>query len=209
MIRNRSGIAGVLLLAGGLAAGFAGTASAQDNAKPKDAQAAFEPPSGPGAGQAYLKTFEGDWDVDKVFYRPTGEAIHTPGECHQAMVKGGLFLESDFTFHQKDGTTGTGTGISGFDPKTGLFMTFWYDSRSPHFSIRASREPFDGKHIELHSVSVGASWGSEHDSRTETHLEDNGHKLIHRQFVKDKDGKERVMSELLMTRKGGAAAPGK
>ncbi len=202
MSNDRSRLTPVFLLMTAIFVGLVWTVRAQEKAKPKDVQNAYEPPSGPGAGQAYLKTFEGDWDVDKVFYRPSGEAIHTPGECRQTMVKDGLFLESDFTFHPKDGKTGTGTGISGFDPKSGLFMTFWYDSRSPRFSIRASRAPFDGKHIELYSVSLGASWGQEHDSRTETHLEENGRKLIHTQYLKDKDGKERVMAELVMMRKG-------
>jgi hypothetical protein len=28
---------------------------------PRDTQAKYEPPSGPGAGQQFLKTFEGEW----------------------------------------------------------------------------------------------------------------------------------------------------
>ena len=179
---------------------------ARAQGKPKDAQSAFEPSSGPGAGQEFLKTFEGDWTVDKVFHRASGEDVHTPGECHQQMIQGGLFLQSDFTFHEKDGKTTTGTGISGFDPKSGLFLTVWYDSRSPRMSLRTSHDPFDGQHIVLYSVSAGPSWGGEHESRTETHLEDGGRKLVHQQFTTDKDGKERVLLELILTRKGDAPA---
>lgn len=39
-----------------------GAALAQPKpAPPKDTQARFEPPSGPGAGQAFLNQFEGEW----------------------------------------------------------------------------------------------------------------------------------------------------
>ena len=85
-------------------------------AVPKDTQAKYEPPSGPGAGQQFLKTFEGEWTVVRNFYPPGGgPASKATGECTQKMVQDGRFLESDFTFHQ-DGKTTTGTGISGFDP---------------------------------------------------------------------------------------------
>jgi hypothetical protein len=117
------------------------------------------------------------------------------------MVQDGRFLESKFTFHQ-NGKTMTGMGVSGFDPQTGLFTTVWYDARSTRMSIRQSREPFDGKQIVLWSVSIGGSHGQEHESRTLTHLEENGKKLIHRQYTNGPDGKERVMMELIMTRKG-------
>ena len=169
---------------------------------PKDIQARFEPPSGPGAGQAFLKTFEGEWNVERIFYPPSGGPPRVAtGECTQKMVQDGRFLESDFTFHQ-DGKTTTGTGISGFDPQTGLFTTFWFDSRSTRFSIRQSHEPFDGKQIVLYSVSLGGSHGQEHSSRTVSYLEDGGRKLIHRQYNADAGGKERVLMELILTRKG-------
>jgi hypothetical protein len=42
------------------------------------------------------------------------------------------------------------------DPQTGLFTTFWYDSRSTKFSIRQSRDAFDGKQIVLYSASLAA-----------------------------------------------------
>jgi len=168
----------------------------------KDVQAQYEPPIGPGVGQAFLKTFEGDWTVERNFYPPSGKAVsRATGECRQRMVQDGRFLQSDFTFHQ-DGRTTTGTGISGFDPQTGLFTTFWYDSRSTRFSIRQSREPFDGKQIVLYSVSLGGSHGDEHSSRTVSFLEDNGRRLVHRQYNKDASGNERVLMELILTRKG-------
>ena len=168
---------------------------------PKDTQAKYEPPSGPGAGQQFLKTFEGEWTVVRNFYPPNGDpANKATGECTQRMVQDGRFLESDFTFHQ-DGKTTTGTGISGFDPQTGLFTTFWYDSRSTRFSIRQSRDPFDGKQIVLYSASLAASHGQERQSRTVSHLEDSGNKLIHQQFNQDPAGKEKLLMELILTRK--------
>ena len=184
----------------------AASAAAQESVTPaapkKDAQTRYEPPSGPGAGQAFLKTFEGDWTVERIFYPPSGgPPAKATGECTQKMVQDGRFLESDFTFHQTDGKTTTGTGISGFDPQSGLFTTFWYDSRSTRFSIRQSKEPFDGKQIVLYSVSLGASHGSEHTSRTVSYLEDGGRRLVHRQYNADAGGNEKVLMELIMTRK--------
>jgi hypothetical protein len=170
-------------------------------AAPKDTQAKFEPPSGPGAGQTFLKQLEGEWTVERNFYPPGGGATnHATGECTQKMVQDGRFLQSDFTFHI-DGKTTTGTGISGFDPQTGLFTTFWFDSRSTRFSIRQSHGPFDGKQIVLYSAPLAASHGQEHQSRTVTHLEDGGRKLVHQQFNQGADGKEHLLMELLLTRK--------
>jgi Protein of unknown function (DUF1579) len=164
----------------------------------KDVQARSEPPSGPGAGQAFLKTFEGEWSVVRNFYPPSGGAPRSAtGECTQNMVQDGRFLESEFTFHE-DGQTTTGTGMSGFDPQTGFFTTFWYDSRSTRFSIRQSKEPFDGKQI----VSLGGSHGQEHTSRTVSFLEDGGKKLIHRQYNAGPDGKVKLLMELILTKKG-------
>jgi len=199
MIAKRSAVSAL----GALTLGAAAAVLAQATPVPgKDAQARYEPPSGPGAGQAFLKTFEGDWTVERNFYPPSGKAVNrATGECRQQMVQDGRFLQSDFTFHQ-DGKTTTGTGISGFDPQTGLFTTFWYDSRSTRFSIRQSREPFDGKQIVLYSVSLSGSHGDEHTSRTVSFLEDNGRRLVHRQYNKDASGAERVLMELILTRKG-------
>jgi len=193
-------------LAAALAVLAAAAASAQDSkatpAAPKDTQAQFEPPGGPGAGQAYLKTFEGEWNVVRNFYPPGGGAPRkATGDCSQKMVQDGRFLESDFTFRSEDGKTSTGTGISGFDPKSGLFTTFWFDSRSTDFSVRQSHEPFDGKQIVLYSVALEGSHGQGHSSRTVSHLEDGGRKLIHQQFNQGTDGKEHVLMELILTKK--------
>ncbi|HEX4438810.1 MAG TPA: DUF1579 family protein [Thermoanaerobaculia bacterium] len=180
----------------------AGLAQDAKTAAPrKDPQAQFEPPIGPGAGQAFLKTFEGEWSVERNFYPPGGGAPRkASGEASQKMVQDGRFLESNFTFHQ-DGKDSTGTGISGFDPKSGLFTTFWYDSRSTDFSVRQSRDPFDGMQIVLYSVSLKGSHGEGHESRTVSFLEDNGKRLIHRQYNMGPDGKEHVLMELILTKK--------
>jgi len=179
------------------------TAPAAPATPGKDVQARFEPPSGPGAGQEFLKKFEGEWTVERIFYPPSGGSpSRATGEATQKLVQEGRFLESDFTFHTPDGKTSTGTGISGFDSSTGLFTTFWYDSRSTHFSVRQSREPFDGKQIVLYSVSLAGSHGQEHSSRTVSFLEDGGKRLIHRQYNADANGGEKILMELILTRKG-------
>jgi hypothetical protein len=176
-------------------------------APPKDTQAKYEPPSGPGAGQDFLKGFEGEWTVVRNFYPPSGGPPNrATGECTQKMVQDGRFLQSDFTFHEdgpggQNGKTTTGTGISGFDPQTGLFTTFWYDARSTRFSIRQSHDKFDGKQIVLYSASLAASHGQERQSRTVSHLEDGGRKLVHQQFNQDPGGKEHLLMELILTRK--------
>jgi hypothetical protein len=161
----------------------------------------FEPPAGPGAGQAFLKTFEGEWDVEKIFYPSSGGApSRSGGECVQKMVQDGRFLESRFTFRQ-DGTTTTGVGVSGFETRTGLFTTVWYDSRQTRMSIRQSREPFDGKQIVLYGVSLEPARSPGRESKTISHLEDGGRKLIHRQYSVGGDAKDRLVMELILTRK--------
>lgn len=167
------------------------------------APAPFEPPSGPGAGQAFLKTFEGDWDVEKVFYPPSGGSpSRSSGDCVQKMVQDGRFLESRFTFRQ-DGNTTTGVGVSGFDTRSGMFETVWYDSRQTRMSIRRSREAFDGKQIVLYGISFEPGRAGGRESKTISHLEDGGRKLIHRQYSVSVDGKEkdRLVMELILTRK--------
>ena len=132
----------------------------------------------------------------------SGEAVRTAGECQQKMIHGGHFLESNFTFFEKDGGKTTGTGISGFDPKTGKFTTVWFDSRQTTMSMRQSDGKFDGKEIVLY----GASLGGEKPSRrsiTRTHLEDDGRVLVHRHYLIQDDGRERLMMELRLTRKNG------
>jgi hypothetical protein len=187
-----------------LASPFVGAAPAPETrqaAAPQDVQARYEPPEGPGAGQAFLKGFEGEWTVERNFYPPSGGSpSRATGECSQKMVQEGRFLQSDFVFRQ-NGKTTTGTGITGFDPRTGFFTTFWFDSRSTRFSIRQSREPFDGRQIVLYSVSLEGSHGLAHSSRTVSVLEEGGRRLVHRQFNQGTDAKEHLLMELILTRK--------
>jgi hypothetical protein len=190
----------VLLAAGGL------TALAQPPAKDKDPQSAYEPRSGPGAGQKFLEKFVGDWEVGKTFYpRSGGEPAQTTGQCRQRMIHDGRFLESSFAFEQK-GTKTTGLGLIGFEPETGKFTSAWTDSRQTRMSLRQSQDPFNGEEIVLYGRSLSADAKAPPRSRTVTRLEDDGRKIVHRQYAISPDGQERLMMELLMTRK--AAAPG-
>ena len=68
-------------------------------------------------------------------------------------------------------------------------------------SFRQSRDKFSGEEIELYSRSLQDSGTATRVSRTRTHLEDNDRKLIHSQFSIAQDGSERLMMELVMTRK--------
>ncbi len=121
---------------------------AQKKAKP------FEPRSEPGAGQAYLARFAGEWEVVKTFYPRDGAPVVSQGRCRQAMVQNGRFLQSDFTFNASEGKTTTGQGLIGFEPEGGRFTSVWTDSRQTRMSIRRAREPFDGTRIILHGVSL-------------------------------------------------------
>lgn len=166
----------------------------------QETHAAYERGGKPGAGQALLAQFAGDWTMVKTFFPSKGEPVVTKGTCHQAMISDGRFLQSDFVFFDKNGKTeSTGTGISGFDAKTNKFTTVWWDSRQTTFSIRQSDGTFDGKNIVLWTANVGdESPGRRTVARA--HLEDNGHVLIHRHFVVDEGGKERMVIELRLTR---------
>lgn len=184
------GPAAVLIL---LAAGCA----TDPSELPQDPQAAYEPPSDPGTGQAFLERMSGDWSVVKTFYSRTGEASVTDGTCRQEMIQGGRFLESSFEFQQGDETT-TGKGIIGYDPEADTFTSFWIDSRSTRISIRQSRSAFDGARIELFGVSLAGSQPRE--SRTETVIGDGGRNLLHRQWAIPAGGDQRLVMELQMTR---------
>jgi hypothetical protein len=147
-----------------------------------------------------LAQFAGDWDVVKSFFPMNRTPIVTKGTCKQYMIQDGKFLQSDFTFFNADGTKNTGTGISGFDPKTNRFTTVWYDSRQTTISIRQSDGTFDGKNIVLWATPLD----SEHPGRktvARTHLEQDGQLLPHRHFLIDDKGNERMIIELRMTRK--------
>jgi hypothetical protein len=180
-----------------------GPAAAQDK---KDPQAAYEPPSKPGAGQHFLEKFVGDWDVAKTFYLQTGAPAEAKGACKQEMIHGGRFLRSEFVFYQGDKRT-TGTGVIGYEPDSGLFTSVWVDSRMTKMSIRRSKEKFNGQEIVLYSESPAEAGKPARVSRTVTRLLDDGRKLLHRQYAVNPDGSERLVMELEMTRKD-KAAPG-
>jgi len=165
----------------------------------KDPQSQIEPRSGPGAGQKFLEQFVGDWEVEKTFHPRSGEPAKQTGTCRQTMIHGGRFLQSEFTFDGPSGKT-TGTGTIGFDADTGLFTSTWIDSRSTRLSLRRSKDKFDGKEIVLFSRSLEEGGKEARQSRTVTCVEEGGRKIIHRQYSAG-DGKERLVMELLMTRK--------
>jgi hypothetical protein len=167
---------------------------------PKDAQSSYEPRSTPGAGQKYLEKFAGDWEVSKVFHPFKGDPVRVSGTCRQSMIQGGKFLQSDFTFGEGQKKS-TGLGIIGFEPETGRFTSFWVDSRQTRVSARQSREPFDGDKIVLYSLTLEPDAKSPRRSRTISKLEDEGRKLVHRQYALGSGGEERLMMELVMTRK--------
>ena len=160
----------------------------------------YEPPNAPGAGQKLLAQFAGDWDVLKSFFPMNGKPIVTKGTCKQYMIQDGKFLQSDFIFFNEDGTKTTGTGISGFDSKTNRFTTVWYDSRQTTMSIRQSDGTFDGKNIVLWATPLDPDRPGR-KTVARAHLEENGRVLVHRHFLINDSGQERVMIELRMTRK--------
>jgi hypothetical protein len=172
----------------------------------KDPQSAIEPRSGPGTGQKFLEKFVGDWDVAKSFHPRAGEPVKQRGECKQSMVHGGRFLKSEFTFFSGDSTT-TGTGVIGFEPATGLFTSVWIDSRSTRMSLRQSKDKFNGSEIVLYGQGLGAGAKTVRQSRTVTRLADNGNRIVHRQYGINADGTERLVMELVLTRK--SAKPGR
>lgn len=174
------------------------SASAQE--AERQSQAAYEPPVGPGAGQKLLSQFVGDWKVVKTFFPAKGEPRKSNGTCKQRMIHEGRFLQSDFTFEDGKGQKSTGTGISGFDPKTNRFTTVWYDSRQTTMSIRQSDGTFDGKEIVLYATSLDPDRPGRR-TVARAHLEDNGRVLLHRHYVIEDNGTERLMIELRLTKK--------
>jgi hypothetical protein len=186
--------------------GLVGVGQSQPPASRKDPQSSYEPRSGPGAGQKFLESFVGTWDVTKTFYpRAGGAPVRAQGHCRQTMIHDGRFLQSEFVFDPAGRKT-TGLGLTGFEPASGRFTSVWTDSRQTRMSIRQSREPFNGKEIVLFSRSLdqdGTRPGLP-PSRTVTRLEDEGKKIVHRQFTAGPDGQERVIMELILTRSGNA-----
>jgi hypothetical protein len=172
-----------------------GEAQAQDK---KDPQSSFEPKSKPGAGQKYLEKFVGNWEVSKTFHPRMGEPTKQKGECRQSMIHDGRFLQSEFTFEADSGKT-TGTGLIGFEPETGKFTSVWVDARQTRMSLRQSEEKFDGAQIVLFGKELGEK--ETRRSKTITKLEDDGNKIVHKQYALAQDGTERLVMELVLTRK--------
>jgi len=166
----------------------------------KDPQSSFEPRSKPGTGQKFLEKFVGEWDVAKTFHPRSGDPVRVTGTCRQTMVHDGRFLNSEFVFDQK-GTKTTGLGIVGFESETGRFTSVWTDARSTRMSFRQSKDPFNGEEIVLFGRSLGTDNKNASTSRTTTRLEDDSRKIVHRQHTIDAEGKERLVMELVMTRK--------
>jgi hypothetical protein len=180
-------------------------AAGQQPPDKKDPQSSFEPKSKPGAGQKFLEKFVGEFDVAKSFHPKTGEPFRQKGECKQTMIHGGRFLQSEFTFATADGGKSTGTGLIGWEPESGRFTSVWIDSRQTRMSFRQGEDKFDGEQIVLFGKDLGGKEGRR--SKTVTRLEDGGKKIVHRQYGVNADGTERLVMELVLTRK--EAAPGK
>ena len=167
----------------------------------KDPQAKFEPKSKPGEGQKFLERMVGEWDVVKTFHLRAGDPAKTLGGCKQTMIQEGRFLQSEFTFDAASGKT-TGTGLIGFEPETGKFTSVWIDSRQTRMSFRQGEDKFDGKTITLLGKALGEGpKDGARKSRTTTTLEDDGKKIVHRQVSIDADGTERLVMQLVMTKK--------
>ena len=73
-------------------------------------------------------------------------------------------------------------------------------------SFRQGEDNFDGEQIVLFGKELGGKEGRR--SKTVTRLEDGGKKIVHRQYGVSADGTERLVMELVLTKKP-AAAPGK
>ena len=129
-----------------------------------------------------------------------GDPVSLKGACRQTMVHEGRFLQSEFTF-QLGSSSSTGTGLLGFEAETGLFTSVWTDSRSTCMSFRKSQEKFNGQEIVLFSKSLDPDTKDARRSRTVTRLEEDGKKIVHRQYSLGADGSERLMMELVLTRK--------
>lgn len=181
-----------------------GYAAAQPPDEKKDPQAKFEPKSRPGEGQTFLARMAGDWDVVKTFHLRAGEPTKTLGTCKQAMTQDGRFLQSDFVFDGPAGKT-TGVGLIGFEPETGKFTSVWVDSRQTRMSFRQGEEKFDGKTIRLVGRNLGeAPKDGGRVSRTTTTLDADGNRIVHRQVAVEPDGTERLVMQLVLTRRPAA-----
>jgi hypothetical protein len=148
-------------------------------------------------GLTFLEKFVGDFDVEKIMYA-SGTPKKTKGTCKQTMQQGGKILVSDFTFGEGAAAT-TGMGMIAYVEGTALFTSAWVDSRQSKMSLRQSREKFNGQQIVLFSGTLNNDEKAR-VSRTISTLEEDGKKILHRQF-NIAEGKESLFMELHMKRK--------
>lgn len=184
-------------------AGLLATLAIAQDPKPaqpkKDPQQAVEPKSAPGEGQKFLAKFVGEWEVAKKFFpRDGGEPKANAGTCKQEMIHGGRFLRSEFTFGT-GASQSTGTGVIGFEPEMGLFTSSWIDSRQTKMSLRKSQEKFAGDKIVLFGTTL-AGEPEGRKSKTVTTLEDDGNRIVHRQYAVG-EATDRLVMELVLTKK--------
>ena len=116
-----------------------------------------------------------------------------------------LSLASPAGDFEQNGKTSTGLGIIGFDPESGVFTSVWTDSRQTKISVRQSRDRFDGKQIVLYAKSIEPDGKEPRRSKTISRLEDDGRKLIHRQYGFGPDAKEFLVMELIMSKENASA----
>jgi Protein of unknown function (DUF1579) len=193
------------LIAGILTISFLTGGQEPSKGQKKDPQERFEPRGAPGTGQKYLLKYVGDFDVAKTLSFREDQPVKSTGTCKQTMVQEGRFLQSDFVFEGAGGKT-TGMGLIGFEGNSKLFTSIWIDSRQTKMSIRQSKAPFDGEQIVLFSKSLAEDGKAGRQSRTVTKMDDDGRKIVHRQYNTGQDGKERVVMELILTRRAAASA---
>lgn len=161
-------------------------------------QAQFEPHSAPGAVSPLLVRMVGDWDVAKtVWPRDGGEAATTSGTCRQFLVQGDHFLQCDFRFGEGSAAT-TGTGVIGYDAASHRFTSTWFDSRSTRMSVRQGPGEPDAASIQLEGQALGDP--AARRSRTESVLDPDGNRIVHRQWSRNADGSERLAMQLVLTR---------
>lgn len=83
----------------------------------------------PGPEHERLRSLTGVWTA-RILAWPTlgGDPVESTGELQTRMDLGGYFLSREMNF----GLQGfQGRGITGFDPRRGVYVGTWADSRSP------------------------------------------------------------------------------
>jgi hypothetical protein len=74
-------------------------------------------------------------------------------------------------------------------------------------SFRQSKDKFNGEEIVLYGASLDPPAADARRSLTVSKFEEGGKKLIHRQYSINADGAERLVMELVMTRKVAVLSP--